>query len=1006
MKDILSILVCLSIAWTIQSQIYTDMAMDTTMTFEEIVKDAEAYFDIHGRGQHTGYKAFKRWEYRMKRCLDERGSLITNARSYRAHLKWKKEKAADVVRSSPQNNWVELGPVETTITHGWSSHIGRITSVAIDENNSNHILVGSPTGGIWKSEDGGASWLPIFDDQLILEIFSLAISPYNSNTYFAGTRGGGLMKSTDAGQSWYVTNGINSSTNIIDIAISPTNPNVCLAINLGGNIFHSFDAGESWIVSYLHNQTMYDIEFRPLDGNHVYASGQGIILHSSDQGWSWTELTGDWQNHTYVNPIMLAVTEDDPDYLYALEANNGGFGAVYRSVDNGGSFSVMSDDSANNNNIMGYDLNFNGGQAPRDMDIAVNPNDKNEVHVGGIMTFRSFDGAATWEQTSHWLHTNPLPFIHADVDQIIYLPGKIYFATDGGLFTSDDSATSFVDLSTGLGIRQFYRIDISEDGTLIAGGSQDNGTGRYTPTGGWLNFVGADGMEPLIDIDNKDTIYGSVQYGTLYRTSDGGQTLDGGLSQTPGFGEWVTPLVADPLDHSTIYQAKSQLYKSSNAIASWEAISNFNTNNPFDTLIQEVAISPLDNQLIFAAFEEKLYKTTDGGDSWTDISPAFPFSNINYITLHPHDTNWIAITLSGTSDRIVQSTDGGQSWTSLMSGLPDTGAEAVLYEGGPQNGIYVTMSTGVYYKSSVYPTWEAIANNLPTVLVTELAYNGCDLYAASFGRGLWQTSLLDDTQLYADLDGDGFGDESVSAPYCSAPNNYILAGGDCDDTDPQVTIEVSWYQDLDGDGFGNPAVDIIACSPPAGYVADNTDCVDSDSGVYPGAVELCDDLDNNCDGVIDEQCIECDGDILFVQSAVDDSYHAGSTLYSTAQLDNVSSRLFTAGNTIELLPGFEVSNGVEFEAIIVPCYNGVTPLNANFKDELFVMESEIYNRMKTGELVNVKVVNDFSGRVETVIYSKGKIDLAVVLKQLDLGQFVIYIESESINWNRTFSVMA
>ena len=1005
MKELQIILILLYTAGVVHCQIYNDMSRDTTLTFEEIVRDAEAYFDIHGRGQHTGYKAFKRWEYRMKRCLDERGGLINSARVYQSHLKWDKQKQTQELRSSPQNNWIELGPHETQITHGWSSHIGRITSVAIDENNSNHIIVGSPSGGIWKSLDGGQSWTPIFDDQLILQIYSLAISPYNQDTYFAGTQGGGLMKSTDGGQTWYTTTGIFPSTQIIDIEISPTNPSVCLAINIGGNIFHSFDAGESWIVSLVHSQTMYDIEFRPMDGNHVYASGLGSIYHSSDQGWSWTELTGDWQTHTYHNPIMLAVTEDDPDYLYALEANNGGFGTVYRSENNGVSFSVMSDNSANNNNIMGYDLNFPGGQAPRDMDIAVNPNDKDEVHIGGIMSFRSFDGATTWEQTSHWLHTDPLPFIHADIDQIVYLPGRIYFATDGGLFTSDDNASSFEDRSTGLGIRQFYRIDVSEDGSVIAGGSQDNGTGRYTSSGGWLNFVGADGMEPLIDLDDKDTIYASIQYGTLYRTSDGGQTLDGGLSQTPGFGDWVTPLVADPIDHSTIYQGKTQLYKSSNGISSWEVISNFSNNNPGDTLMQEIAVSPIDNQFILVAFEQQLYKTINGGATWEDISPNFAFSNINYISMHPDDMNWIAMTLSGTDKRVVQSTDGGQTWADLMPGLPNIGAESLLYEGGPQNGLYVTMGTGVYYKSGVYPSWEAIGNNMPLVLVTELDINGCELYAASYGRGLWQTNLLDDTPVYADLDGDGFGDETSGQPYCSAPVGYIAAGGDCDDSNPNINIEVSWYHDGDGDGFGNPTVEVTACNPPSGFVQDNSDCVDNDSGVYPGAVELCDGIDNNCDGVIDEMCLECDGDFLFVQAAIDESYHAGTNLLSAADISGVTSRLFTAGNTIELLPGFEIGNGVEFDAIIEPCFNGVIPLNTNIKRELVVMEGEIYDRMKTGELIHVKVVNDHSGRVETVVYSKSAVSLGYVLNQLHRGQYIIYIESDSINWNRTFSVV-
>ena len=739
------------------------------------------------------------------------------------------------------------------------------------------------------------------------------------------------------------------------------------------------------------------------------------------------------------------------------------------------------------------------------MDIAVSHSDKKEVHVGGIDAFRSTDSGEQWERVTHWLRDDPLPFIHADIDQITYRDNRIYYATDGGLFVSSDKGNSFEDYTTGLGIRQFYRIDVSADGELIAGGSQDNGTGLYRNSNGWWDFVGADGMEPLIDHENPDRIYASIQYGNLYRTSDGGLTLDGDLVQTPGFGDWVTPLVADPIEHGTIYQGKSQLYKSTDGIQSWTKLTAFKNKNPLDTSLQEVVISPVDNNLILAAYSEQLYKSDNGGETWQDISPPFYFSNINYISLHPHDKNWIAMTLSGNRDRVVQSTDGGKTWNSLMDGLPSVGAESVMYEGGPKNGIYVTMNPGIYYRNSSQPQWRSISENLPLVVVAELDMSDCDLYAATFGRGLWQGGLMDDTEYYADNDGDGYGDDATATQYCSAPDHYILQGGDCDDNDASVfpgneetcngvddncdglldaedsslassvwyedadadgygnrdvlldscrqpegyvanaddcndnnlTInpkteescngiddncdgivdnidaliasDNTWYEDADGDGYGNELVFLTACTAPVGYVQQSGDCVDNDSSIYPSAEELCDGIDNNCDDLVDDNCntdIDCDGGVLFIRRALKPAYYAGEVLMSNAELVGDDYQLFAAGSSIELMPGFEVVKGKEFEAKIEPCFNGVTPLNFDMENEISILEQEIYNRMSVGELVQVRVIDSQLDKTISVIYSKNEVRLHSILKSLNLGDYVIHIQSTSIAWNKAFRVVS
>lgn len=707
-----------------------EFLMSEKLSFKQKVALAEAYFFVKGTAKHSGYKQYLRWKYFAQRNLDNNGFVLSERQMIEAQNAF--------IQNNPtlQNatSWTELGPLEATNTSTWSSHIGRITNIGIDPNDSNHIILSSPGGGLWKTTDEGITWTPIFDTESTMNLYSCNISSSNSQHYLAGIYGS-VMKSTDGGTSWSSTSGINGNGVISTIIQDPTNSNVFLAAGTyEGKIYRSTDSGSTWTPITVSTNTLYDIEFKTNDSQIVYTCGRnGKMFESTDNGLTWNAVSGPWNNS---GSLMMAVTNNDPNYIYVLQESSGGFGGLYLSTDGGATFSTQSNDAAGNNNIMGYDKTQIGGQAPRDMDVIVSPTDKTEVHVAGIMTFKSNDSGVNWTQTTHWVVYNPLPFVHADIDQMIYKNGKIYVASDGGFFISTDAANSFIDRTTGLGIRQFYRISASpEEANKVAGGSQDNGTGILS-SNIWYDFIGADGMEPIIFNHNKDHIIGSIQFGYLYKSTNGGQTIFGLPTVENMRGDWVTPLERDPVLKNVAYQGKKHIHRSDDGGNSWTQLASLPWVGT-DTICSEIYVAPSDNKVIYTSYRQHLFKSIDGGNSWSQLL-ASNTNFINYIFVDEDDANHAIIALNGVP-RVRETTDGGINWTDITGNLPSLTVQSAIFN---TNGdIYASTYKGVYHKPKNSSTWSLVGTNLPNVNVTELEIIGSTLYAATYGRGLWSYNI-------------------------------------------------------------------------------------------------------------------------------------------------------------------------------------------------------------------------------------------------------------------------
>ncbi len=715
-----------------EAQVYIDMMYEKQYTFEEIIDSTERYFDIVGRDKGMGYKPYRRWRYEAQRSLDENGMIKTYAEDMQQFRKFVKGYPVEN-NKTVTGTYTEMGPTSAVNTSTWSSALGRFSAVGLDINDPDHVIVGSPTGGIWRTIDKGNSWVPLYDYGSNMDIRSLEISHSDSDKYFAGTSGE-ILISEDGGLTWDEAATGPTNRDVNTIIMDPTDDNILLATDRNGKrIWRSTDGGYNWSNVHSTPGNSYDIEFKPGDHNTVYASGSGFIAKSTDNGATWTNLSGPWLGGV----IMMAVTPDAPDYIYALQETSGGYHATFRSTNGGTSWTTQSDNSSGSNNILTYNQNSTGGQAPRDMDIVVNPDDKDEVYVAGTELWKSEDSGVNFSKVADWLVYSSLPFIHADVDLLYYNENGFYAGTDGGLFVSTDNATSWTDWTAGTGVRQFYRIGASEtDPDRVSGGSQDNGTGTIV-SGTWYDWVGADGMETFIDWSDEDVIYTNIQFGGLYKTVNGGQSRVS-ITNTPGSGAWVTPMEQDPQVANTLYQAKAEVYKSTNGGSSWSAISSIAHGGN----CRELEVAPSDNQTIYASWGSVLYKTNNGGTSWDSITPPGG-SHINYIDAHPTDPDRVVLAMSG---KIFESLDGGTTWSQITYNLPNITYYCAIYANDGNDGIFAGGRPGIYFiDNSTSNTWINASFNMPAVQVRELEIRNGTMYVATYGRGLWKADVMSKT---------------------------------------------------------------------------------------------------------------------------------------------------------------------------------------------------------------------------------------------------------------------
>lgn len=766
MKRFLIIALLSTGSTSLVGQEWVEMMREPGKNFYEI----QAAFNAYWKGKDSsapgnGYKPFKRWEAYMEPRVYPSGDLSlvsNNLKNFQEFLEFnssnKTTQSSTNSQLSSSTTWTAMGPMgpmSGVATNGFPRKAGRDNFITFHPSNPNIFWAGAPAGGLWKTTDGGITWSTNTDNLTVIGCSDLAIDPTNPNTMYLATGDGdagdtyciGVLKSTDGGLSWNPTGltfAVSTQREMRRLIINPSNPQVLLAATNAG-IYRTSNGGTSWTL--VASGTTFDLEFKPAHPNVVYAGGT-TLRRSNDGGVTWVTISNGIPT-TGCNRIALGVSAADTNCVYALRSNssNSGYGGLYRSMNGGTSFTVMSTSpDVLANSCAGTS---GSGQGWYDLCIAVSPSDANKVNVGGVNVWSSNNGGATgtWTIIGCWIGTSaPGVYLKADHHDLEYdANGGLFSASDGGVFKYNVS--NWIDLNAQRNIAQIYKIGLS---SLTANrwltGHQDNGTGLYTGSIYQASYAG-DGMDCFIDRTNDQNLFTSTPYGNFVRSTNGGASYSSITSGITGSGAWVTPWKQDPVMATRLYCGRAQMFVSNNLGTSWTQL----TATGGGGAITEFAIAPSNNQVIYVIHgtNTTLRKTTDGGTTWTAAS-ALPAGAPTFITISPNDPNKLWVTMSGYSagNKVFQSINGGASWTNISSNLPNLPANCSVYQPGSSDLLFVGMDVGVYYKDNSSNNWTLYNIGLPNTPISDMEISPAApglLRAATYGRGVYQVDVIQTT---------------------------------------------------------------------------------------------------------------------------------------------------------------------------------------------------------------------------------------------------------------------
>lgn len=668
----------------------------------------------------------------------------------------------------------------------------------------NVFYIGVNNGGVWKTNDYGLTWKPIFDDQPTGSVGDVVVAPSNPNTIYVASGegiqrpdlsiGNGIYKSTDGGKTW-INTGIRDGQQIGGLAIDPQNENRVFAAVLGHpygpnterGIFRTTDGGKTWErVFYIdENSGAAQVTLDPKNSNIVYADiwaarqgpwengawqGKASGLYkSTDGGTTWIKLTKGLPTFEQgLGRIGFCIAPSDPNRLYAT-VDSQQAGGIYRSDDAGASWYKTTPDPR----IWSRGSDF--------AEVKVHPQNPDVVYSANVVTWKSTDGGKTWtgikgapggdDYHRIWINPNNPDIMLLGLDQ-------------GATITVNGGQTwsSWYNQPTA----QFYHVSTDNEFPYnVYGGQQESGSVGIVSRGndGQITFrdwhpVGVEeygyvAADPL----NPNIIYG----GKITRYDKRTGQIQNIAPEAVRSGKYrfirTAPVLFSPTDPKTLYFAGNVVFKTQTGGESWEVISPDLTREAWDIpksvgvytnddmkkmprrgVVYTLAPSYVDGNTIWAGTDDGLIQVTrDGGKTWKNVTPPgiTSWMKVSVMDASHFDANTAyaavnAIRLDDMKAHIFRTQDGGNTWQEITKGLPDSPINAVKEDPIRKGLLYCGSETGVSVSFDNGESWQSLRNNMPATSVRDLVIKDDDLVIGTHGRSFW---ILDNVTPLRQLSG-------------------------------------------------------------------------------------------------------------------------------------------------------------------------------------------------------------------------------------------------------------
>ncbi len=692
--------------------------------------------------------------------------------------------AQEATIASAALHWRAIGPYRG----------GRTRAVAGVPSQPNVFYIGVCNGGVWKTNDYGRTWQPIFDDQPTGSIGAIAVAASDPNVVYVGSGeglhrpdlsvGDGIYKSTDAGKTWTHL-GLHDGQQIPQLAVDPRDPNKVFAAVAGHpygpnkerGVYRSIDGGQNFqkVLPTADDENIgaSDVLIDPSNPEIVYATlwearegpwengswngAGGGIFKSTDGGQTFAQLTGGLPKN--IIQAHIAIAESNPNRLMASVASKPNSVGLYRSDDAGATWAQITTDPRPAGRIGGGDLSV-----PR-----FNPKDENMVIVTSTVTWKSIDGGKTWtgfrgapggdDYQNLWINpNNPQTMI------IVSDQGAV-ITVNGG-----ETWSSWYNQPTA----QMYHVNADNAFPYrLCSGQQESGSACISSRGNdgeitmreWHPVAAEEYGYVVPDPLDPDVVYGG-KLSRYDRRTNQAQNVAPKPFRAPDYRVLRTePIVFSPVDPHILYFATNTLWKTMNGGQSWQQISPDLTRPTFEVpasvgkyrteetakptprgVIYAVAPSPLDINRIWAGTDDgRIHLTLDGGKKWNEITPPnmTAFQKVSIIEASHFDaqTAYAAINTLRLDDlrpHILRTRDSGKTWTETVNGIPaNENVNAVREDPVRRGMLFTSTERAVYVSFDDGDHWQSLRLNMAASSVRDVIIKNDDLVAATHGRGFW-----------------------------------------------------------------------------------------------------------------------------------------------------------------------------------------------------------------------------------------------------------------------------